>query len=149
MSPRGPNANIEYRDAIRRRLREFNRRTRQRAMILTGRQEIARSGDPQEILRELLDNWPGLESLLVRHGAFYPLIDKARRIRNDVTHGTGTFTRSEKSYVNAMISIGMLETAVRSAGAEEGRRRKWETESSSVRCNATATSCQPAGEFPR
>ena len=75
-----------------------------------------------------MDNWAGLERLLVRHGAFYPLIDKVRRIRNSVEHRSGRFTRSEKVYMGAMISIGVLEMAIRSAGAKEGRRRKREAE---------------------
>ena len=79
---------------------------------------------PRKILWELMNNWTDLESLLVRHGDIYPLIDKVRRIRNDVTHGTGTFTRSRKSYVNAMISISLLGMAIRSARAEEDRRRE-------------------------
>ena len=127
MATNEPNAEKE--EGLRRRLREFNRRTRQRAAVLTGRQEIARSDDPLEILQQLLDNWTDQERLLVKHGAFYPLIDKVRRIRNSVVQHTGTFTRSERAYVDAKRSIGMLEIAVRSAGAEEIRRKKRETES--------------------
>ena len=114
--------------ALRRGLREFERRTRNRVATLTGQEELARSDDPHEVLRELLENWTNLERLLCRHGAFYPLIDKVRRIRNDVAHRAGTFTRSERAYVDAMRSIGMLEKAIRSAGAEEMRRRKRESE---------------------
>ena len=114
--------------ALRRRLREFNTRTRNRVATLTGREVTARSDDPHEVLRELLVNWPDLERLLCRHGAFYPLIDKVRRIRNDVVHRAGTFTRSDRAYVDAMRSIGMLEKGIRSAGAEEMRRRKREAE---------------------
>ena len=105
--------------------------------------------DPDHILRELMDNWPDLESLLVRHGAFYPLIDKVRRIRNDVAHGNGAFTKSEKVHVDAMRSIGMPEMAIRSAGAEEERRRKREAEPGQGRGelrNAAAAPGQPAGE---
>lgn len=119
----------EREQALRRRLRQFNQRTRRRAAVLIDREELAGSVDPDHVIRELMDNWPGLERLLVRHGAFYPLIDKVRRIRNSVEHRSGRFTRSEKVYVNAMISIGMLEMAIRSAGAEESRRRKREAES--------------------
>ena len=114
--------------ALRRRLREFNTRTRNRVATLTGREVTARSDDPHEVLRELLVNWTDLERLMCRHGAFYPLIDKVRRIRNDVFNRAGTFTRSERAYVDAMRSIGMLEKAIRSAGAEEMRRRKREAE---------------------
>ena len=114
--------------ALRRRLREFNTRTRNRVATLTGREETARSDDPREVLLELLENWPDLENVLRRHGAFYPLIDKVRRIRNDVFNRAGTFTRSERTYVDAMRSIGMLEKGIRSAGAEEMRRRKREAE---------------------
>ena len=114
--------------ALRRRLREFNTRTRNRVATLTGREEIARSDDPREVLLELLENWTDLERLLLKHGGFYPLIDKVRRIRNDVVHRAGTFTRNERAYVDAMKSIGMLEKAIRSAGAEEMRRRKRESE---------------------
>ena len=122
------NTREEYRQELHRRLREFNRRTRRHAVVLTGGQEIARSDDPDEILRELLNNWPDLERRLCRHGAFYPLIDKVRRIRNDVFFGHGAFSRSKKAYIDAMRSIGMLEMGIRSAGAEEGRRRKREAE---------------------
>ena len=65
---------------------------------------------------------------MCRHGAFCPLIDKVRRTRNDVLFDGGTFTRSEKAHIDAMRSIGMLEIGIRSAGAEEGRRRKREAE---------------------
>ena len=123
-----PNTKEKYRQELRRRLRQFNRRTRQRVSILTGGEEIAKSDDPDEILRELLNNWQDLERLLCRHGAFYPLIDKIRRIRNDVLFDGGTFTRSEKAHIDALRSIGMLEIGLRSAGAEEGRRRKREAE---------------------
>ena len=122
------NAREEYRQDLRRRLRQFNRRTRHRVTELTGGQEIARTDDPDEILRELLDNWADLELLLCRHGVFYPLIDKVRRIRNDVLFDGGTFSRSKKAYIDALRSIGMLEIGIRSAGAEEGRRRKREAE---------------------
>ena len=81
--------------ALRRRLREFTSRTRNRVATLTGREEFTKSDDPHEVLQELLKNWPDLENVLRRHGAFYPLIDKVRRIRNDVFHRAGTFTRSE------------------------------------------------------
>ena len=118
----------ERAQALRRRLREFNTRTRNRVATLTGREEFTKSDDPREVLRELLENWTDLERLLLKHGAFYPLIDKVRRIRNDVVHRAGTFTRSERAYVDAMRSIGMLEKAIRSAGAEEMRRRKRESE---------------------
>ena len=114
--------------ALRRRLREFNTRTRNRVATLTGREETARSDDPREVLLELLENWTDLERLLCRHAAFYPLIDKVRRIRNDVVHRAGTFTRSDRAFQDAMISVGMLEKAIRSAGAEEMRRRKRESE---------------------
>lgn len=90
MATNEPNAEKE--EALRRRLREFNRRTRQRAAVLTGRQEIARSDDPLEILQQPLNNWTDQERLLVKHGAFYPLIDKVRRIRNSVVQHTGAFT---------------------------------------------------------
>ena len=66
----------DYVKALRRRLREFNKRTRRRLIYLTGWWETAQTGDPQEILQALLDNRPDLEHLLLRHGAFYPLIDK-------------------------------------------------------------------------
>ena len=102
------------------------------------------------------------ERLLVRHEALYPLIDKVRRFRNSVEHHEGTFTRSKKVHAQVMRSIGMLEMSIRSAGAEEGRRKKREAESGSGRgeCrNAAATSgphhpdaawpSQPGGEFPR
>ena len=135
MSADGTNAKEEYRQELRRRLRKFNRRTRRRVAELTGRQEVAQTDDPMEILREILDNWPDLEHLLCRHGAFYPLIEKVRRIRNDVNHGNGTFSRSEKVFRSAMRSIGMLEMGIRSAGAEEGRRRKREEESTRSRRN--------------
>ena len=118
----------EREEALRRRLRQFNTRTRRWAAVLTDREELAGSVDPDHVIRELMDNWPGLERLLVRHGAFYPLIDKIRRIRNSVEHHSDTFTRSEKVHRRAMISIVILERAVRSAGAEEGRRRKREEE---------------------
>ena len=114
--------------ALRRRLREFNTRTRNRVSALTGRGEFTKSDDPREVLLELLENWPDLENVLRRHGAFYPLIDKVRRIRNDVVHRAGTFTRSERAFQDAMRSIGMLERTIRSAGAEEMRRRKREAE---------------------
>ena len=107
---------------------EIHRRTRRRAAVLTGREEMAGAMDPDHVIRELMDNWPDLEHLLVKHGAFYPLIDKVRRIRNDVAHGNGAFTRSRKVHTDAMRSIGMLEMAVRSAGTEEGRRRRREAE---------------------
>ncbi len=123
-----PNTKEEYREELRHRLREFNRRTRQRVLILTGREEIARSDDPGEILREILNNWPDLERLMCRHGAFYPLIDKIRLIRNDVFFDGGTFTRSEKAFRDAMRSMAMAEKGIRSAGAEESRRRKREAE---------------------
>ena len=71
------------------------------------------------ILRELLDNWPDLERLLVKHGAFYPMIDKVRRIRNDIVFHTGRLTRSERAFRDAMRTIGMAEMGIRSAGAEE------------------------------
>ena len=157
MSPHCPYAEREQ--ELRRRLRKFNGRTRRRAAVLTGREELAKSVAPDHILWELMDNWEGLEHLLVRHGAFYPLIDKVRRIRKDVAHGNGTFTRSGKVHTDAMRSIGMLEMAVRSAGAVEGRRRRRETEPGSGCCNTGATSSphpqeatepsQPAGEFPK
>ena len=114
--------------ALRRRLREFNTRTRNRVATLTGREEFTKSDDPREVLLELLENRTDLERLLCRHGAFYPLIDKVRRIRNDVVHRAGTFTRSERAFQDAMRSIGMLERTIRSAGAEEMRRRKREDE---------------------
>ena len=126
MSPHGPHAEKEQ--ALRRRLRQFNTRTRRRAAVLIDREELAGSVDPDHVIRELMDNWTDLERLLCRHGAFYPLIDKVRRIRNSVEHRSGRFTKSEKVYTGAMISIGMLEMAIRSAGAEEGRRRKREEE---------------------
>ena len=124
VSPDGPNAEREYRHALRRRLLEFTRRTRHRVVALTGQQEIARSDDPLEVLQALLDNWPRLEPFWVKHGAFYPLIDKVRKITNDVTCGTGAFTRSEQAYVNAGRSTGILETTIRRAGAEEVKRGK-------------------------
>ena len=127
MSSHGPSAEKEQ--ALRHRLRQFNTRTRRWVAVLTGREELAGSVDPEHILRELMDNWPYLERLLVRHGAFYPLIDKGRRIRNKVERHDGTFTKSRKVHVDAMRSIGMLEMAVRSAGAEESRRKKREAES--------------------
>ena len=114
--------------ALRRRLREFNTRTRNRVATLTGREEFTKSDDPREVLLELLENWTDLERLLLKHGAFYPLIDKVRRIRNDVFNRAGTFTRSDRAFQDAMRSIGMLEKGIRSAGAEEMRRRKREAE---------------------
>ena len=45
MSPDDPNAERE--EALSRRLREFNRRTRQSVTHLTGRQETAETGDPR------------------------------------------------------------------------------------------------------
>ena len=119
----------EREQALRRRLQKFNGRTRRRSAILVDREELAGSVDPDHVIRELMDNWTNLERLLCRHGAFYPLIDKVRRIRNSVEHRSGRFTKSEKVYVKAMISIAMLEMAIRSAGAEESRRRKREAES--------------------
>ena len=147
MSSRDLYAEIEQ--ELRRRLRKFTGRTRRRAAVLTGREELAKSVDPDHILRELMDNWPHLEHLLVRHGAFYPLIDKVRRIRNDVAHGNGVFTRSRKVHTDAMRSIGMLEMAIRSAGAEEKRRRKRETEPGPGCCDTAATPGQPAGKTLR
>ena len=111
--------------ALSRRLRVFNTRTRHRVATLTGREEFTKSDDPREVL---LENWTDLERLLLKHGGFYPLIDKVRRIRNDVVHRAGTFTRSERAFQDAMRSVGMLEKAIRSAGAEEMRRRKREAE---------------------
>ena len=105
--------------ALRRRLREFNTRTRNRVATLTGREEFTKSDDPREVLLELLENWTDLERLLLKHGAFYPLIDKVRRIRNDVVHRAGTFTRSERAFQDAMRSIGMLE---KGSGVREPRR---------------------------
>lgn len=128
-----PNTKEEYREELRRRLRQFNRRTCRRAAELTAREEIAQSDDPDEILRDLLNNWQDLERLLCRHGAFYSLVDKVRRIRNDVLFGGDTFTRSEKAHIDALRSIGMLEIGIRSAGAEEGRRKKRETEAGMTR----------------
>ena len=58
--------------ALRRRLRVFNTRTRHRVATLTGREEIARSDDPREVLLELLENWTDLERLLLKHGGFLP-----------------------------------------------------------------------------
>ena len=139
MSPHGLYAENEQ--ALRRRLRQFNQRTRHRASVLTGREEIARSEDPHQIVQELISNWTDKERLLVRHGAFFPLIDKVRRIRNDLSRRTGTFTRSERVFQDALRSIGMMEMAVRSSGAEEGRRRKREAES--------ALACQVSSEAPR
>ena len=126
MSPHGPHAEKEQ--ALLRRLREFNRRTRRLAAVLIDREELAGSVAPDHVIRELMDNWPTMERLLTRHGAFYPLIDKVRRTRNSVEHRNGRFTKSEKIYRSAMRSIAMLEKAVRTAGAEEGRRRKREAE---------------------
>ena len=91
---------------LRRRLQKFTGRTRRRAAVLTGRDKVAGAMDPEHILRELMDNWPGFEHLLVRHGAFYPLIDKVRRIRNKVEHNDGIFSRSGKVHTDAMRSIG-------------------------------------------
>lgn len=108
---------------------EIQRADPPRAAVLIGIEELAGSVDPDHVIRELMDNWPGLERLLIRHGAFYPLIDKVRRIRNSVEHHSDTFTKTEKVYRRAMVSIGMLERAVRSSGAEEGRRRRREAES--------------------
>lgn len=160
MSPHGPCAKGEQ--ELRRRLRQFNTRTRRRAAVLTGREEMAGSVDPDHIIRELMDNWAYLERILIRHGAFYPLIDKVRRIRNSVEHHDGRFTRNRKAHVDAMRSVGMLEMAVRSAGAEEGRSRKREAEPGSGhgdRPDAAAPSgshpleatypSQPAGEPSR
>ena len=132
MTTDAPNTKEKYRQELRRRLRQFTRRTRQRVSVLTGREEIARSDDPGEILRELLNNWPDLELLMCQHGAFCPLIDKVRGIRNDVLFDGGTFSRSKKAYIDAMRSIGMLEIGVRNAGAEEGRRRMREAEAQVV-----------------
>ena len=66
MSPADPKAGQEE---LHRRLQQFNQRTRRRAAVLTGRGELAKSVDPEHILRELLDNSSSLERLLVRHGA--------------------------------------------------------------------------------
>ena len=70
--------------------------------------------------------------MLVRHGAFFPMIDKVRRIRNSVEHRSGRSIRSiriEKVHAQATRSIGMVEMAVRTAGAEESWRRQREAES--------------------
>ena len=168
MSPHGLYAENEQ--ALRRRLRQFNQRTRHRGSVLTGREEIARSEDPHQIVQELMSNWTDKERLLVRHGAFFPLMDKVRRIRNDLSRRTGTFTRSERAFQGALKSIGMPERAIRSAGAEESRRRrKREAEPDldagsaatprggdrTFSADATATSAdatypsRPAGEPPR
>lgn len=132
MTTDAPNTKEKYRQELRRRLRQFTRRTRQRVSVLTGREEIPRSDDPGEILRELLNNWPNLELLMCRHGASCPLIDKVRGIRNDVLFDGGTFSRSDKAFQDAMRSIGMLEKGIRNAGAEEGRRRKRKAEAAMV-----------------
>ena len=129
MSP--DNLHAEREQELRRRLREFSGRTRRRAAVLTGRQELAKSVDPDHIIRELMDNWTDNERLLVRHGAFYPLIDKVRRIRNSVERHGGRFTRSERVHTGATRSIGMLDLSIRSAGAEEDQRRKREAEAAS------------------
>jgi len=110
----------EREQALRRRLQKFNGRTRRRAAVLVDWEELAGSVDPGHVIRELMDNWPGLERLLIRHGAFYPLIDKVRRIRNSAEHRSARFTRTERVYTGAMKSIGMLEMAVRSRGGPEG-----------------------------
>lgn len=113
MLPHDPNAEKEQ--ELRRRLRQFNQRTRRRVAALTGREEMAGSVDPGHVIRCLMDNWTEKERLLVKHGAFYPLIDKVRRIRNSVERHDGTFTKSRKVHTDAMRSIGMLEMAIRSA----------------------------------
>ena len=54
MAPHGPYAKREQ--ELRRRLRQFNTRTCRRAAVLTGREEMAGSVDPDHIIRELMDN---------------------------------------------------------------------------------------------
>ena len=51
-------------------------------------------------------------------------MNKVGPIRNDVIFGSGTFTRSQKVFQDAMGAIGIAEMAVRSAEAEERRRRR-------------------------
>ena len=70
MSPHYPHAEREQ--ALCRRLPKFNTRTRQQAVVLTGREELAGWVDTDHVVRELMNNWTDLERLLCTHGAFLP-----------------------------------------------------------------------------
>ena len=117
-----PNPQDEYAQVL---LGKFSKRINLRVADLTGWPEIAESDDPQELIKEVLDNWPDhLEHLLPRYGVTFRLVDKVRRIRNDVRHDNGGFTRSEPVFRDAMRSVGLLEKRIRTAASQEGRRRQ-------------------------
>ena len=129
MTPDGPDSEAEYVQRLQGRLGKFTKRTRRRVADLTGWQEVGETDDPQEVIKAVLDNWPGnLEHVLPGHGVNFPLIDKVRRIRNDICHGNGTFTRNGRVCRDAMWTIGKVEAGIRRAGAARGPQKERETD---------------------
>lgn len=107
----------QYAYSLTQRLDIFTEQTREDVAKLTGMGNIRNTNDPSALIRSILDNWDGdLEHTLPRHGVTFPLVDKVRRIRNDVIHRNGQYTSDHQNYVDAMNTIDTLQNRINSAG---------------------------------